>query len=89
VTPTQPTILDAQGTPLSEGMRVNHDDGSGPGQFWGLAEHPNGEQTARVRWGGCSLLSWELTEVIGPTTFRTPDLKAVLTPDPERAVDAS
>ncbi|HYJ21347.1 MAG TPA: hypothetical protein VEW07_04920 [Solirubrobacterales bacterium] len=84
---TQPTILDADGTQLSKGMRVTCLNLAGT--VGETARHGNGHShvvhfipddqpsdPAKSAYVSC----W-----ISPETNRAPDLKAVLTPDPEES----
>lgn len=79
-----PTVLDANGQPLSGGMRVKSPRGDGvlvkvyPG---GLGR-PYPSKALIRRDGAHSFLAAVVFDD-GSDTYRCPDLKAVLTPDPE------
>lgn len=80
---TEPTILDAQGHPLAKGMQVEaeHMD---RGEVVLVGEEPGyyGHWPLQIRHAK-GVTPYSALPTTEANTYRCPDLKAVLTPDPE------
>jgi hypothetical protein len=84
---SEPTILDASGNPLAVGMRVKsaRGDGALAKVYPGGPGRPYPSKVLIRRDGAHSFLAAVVFNDASDT-YRCPDLKAVLTPDPEETL---